>query len=268
MTAPGVVVVKVGGEVLESEGTRRNVLAQVAEAAAGGWRVVVVHGGGRAVDEMASRVGLTPSTVEGLRVTDEPMLEIVVNVLAGWVNTSLVAEAVASGVRAVGLTGADGGWCRVDAVSGNGNGNGHLGFVGVPAEDGDASLIEHLLDAGFVPFVASVAAGSDGQLYNVNADHMAAAVARLLRADVLLFVSGPPGVMDDRGELLRELSFERLRRLRNDGVAWGGMLPKLDACQQAVDAGVGRVMIVGAAFPAALSAALNGGDGVGTRVTQ
>lgn len=264
MSRLSVAVVKIGGEVLEDAAARRNALEQVATATAAGWRVVVVHGGGRAVDQMAARLGVTPTSVNGLRVTDSSMLEIVVNVLAGWVNTSLVAEGVGAGIRAVGLTGADGACCHIRAASHNGGPD--LGFVGIPSDEGDPALLEHLLDAGFVPVVASVAADRRGQLHNVNADHMAAAVAALLRADALVFVSGPPGVLDNRGELLRELSVRRFGRLRRKGVVWGGMLPKLDACAQAVNAGVSTVMIVGAAWPAAISGALAGDVAAGTRI--
>ena len=173
------IVLKLGGELLEDAARMRAVAAAIARAAAT-MPIAVVHGGGREIDAALAKAGIAKQQVDGIRVTDQATLEIVVSVLAGAINTRFVAAINAAGGRAVGLTGADAGVAPVEpmppfrSVAGE---TVSLGLVGQPIHDGAPHLVAHLIGGGYVPVVASIGAGADGTLYNVNADTMAAALA-------------------------------------------------------------------------------------------
>jgi acetylglutamate kinase len=238
-------VLKFGGELLEDA-------AAVAVAAATIVRlaraepVVVVHGGGRAIDAELRTRGVAPRFADGVRVTDEPTLEAVISVLAGRTNTGLVAAVGAAGGRAVGLTGADGfiGLSKraeeFAAVSGD---RVDLGLVGNPIP-GDMSLLRDLLQLGCIPIVSSIGVDAQGTLLNVNADVMAAHLAAMLGARRLIIAGTTAGVLDGNGAAIPELALDEIDRMAANGSAHSGMLAKLNACRRALVAGVGDVAIV------------------------
>ncbi len=216
---------------------------------------VLVHGGGREVDAWSARLGLRPATHEGLRVTDPATLEVVTAVLAGVVNTRLVTMLGTLKRPAVGLTGADAGLLRIDPAAEA------LGAVGVP-RTADATLLEVLLAAGFLPVVASLAADDAGQLRNVNADDVAAAIAAA-RGGRLLLGTDVAAVMRD-GAPIAELSVRDAESMLASGEASAGMRPKLRAALRAAAAGC-EVLILDGRSPAAIAEALAGGT-PGTRI--
>ena len=240
-----VTVLKLGGELIEAPADRARTADAVA-ALAKTTTLVVVHGGGKAIDAELARRGIEPVKRDGIRVTDEPTLDTVVAVLAGTANTSLVAALGARGLRAVGLTGADGGLATCERVTGMETVSGAVvdpGLVGRPVGAGNAQLLLDLCSAGYVPVIASIGVLGD-QLLNVNADVMAAHVAAAVGASRLLVAGGTPGVLDGAGKRIESLDAQALDAMVADGTATAGMIAKLLACRTARDAGVGDVRIV------------------------
>ena len=241
-------VVKFGGELLETPRRLRRIARSLVGAAAQG-PVVVVHGGGREVDTEMARVGIPKQSVDGLRITSAESLEIVLGVLAGRVNTRLVAALQAVGGTAVGLTGVDAGITtvrrarRYRATSGA---SVDLGFVGIPTGVGTPRLLKDLTRAAYIPVVASVAADGSGRLYNVNADTLAGDLARRVGAATLVVAGATAGVLDAAGRTIPVVvdDDEDLGGLIRDGRASAGMIAKLLACRMALAGGVGSVAIV------------------------
>jgi acetylglutamate kinase len=244
----GITVLKLGGELLEPDDRLALVAQTIADARLHASALVVVHGGGRAIDAMLGRLGITPRQVNGLRITDAATLDVVVSVLAGSMNTRLVAALNAAGTSAVGITGADARVLPVrqaDPVRTIDGLETTLGFVGEPEPAAsNAELIEHLAAGGYVPVVASIAADSSGALYNVNADTFAAALAAVLHAERLVIAGTTSGVLDKEGATIAALLPDGADALIASGGATAGMIAKLRACMQAVESGVGSVVIV------------------------
>ena len=227
-----ILVVKIGGSTLGSHDTALEDLVALQRR---GLRPVVVHGGGALISEWLSRHNVPTRFEQGLRVTDGESLEVVVAVLAGLVNKTLVASLAALGGRAVGLSGADGGLLRAHIR------DERLGFVG-DVDMVDSRPLLRLLDDGYVPVVAPVAAQWEGerptdQLLNTNADTAAGAVAAALGARWLAFLTDVAGVRSDDGQTAARLSVEEAARLIDSGVVEGGMIPKVEACLQAARSG-------------------------------
>lgn len=239
-------VLKLGGELLEDGPALRCVAAAIVRLAATG-PLVVVHGGGRAIDAELRGRGQEPRFVDGLRVTDAAALDAVVSVL-GRTNTVLVAAIGAAGGRAIGLTGADGliglsspaGTFRT--VAGE---DVDLGLVGIP-DGSDVTLIDSLITPtpGFIPVVASIGVSRTGTLLNVNADTLAGHLAAALGARRLIVAGATAGVLNARGGTLARLTTEDIDAMTASGAAHSGMIAKLAACRQALDAGVTEVSIV------------------------
>ncbi len=260
-------VIKFGGELLEEPRRLRRLARKVCETAARR-RVLVVHGGGREVDAEMARLGIPKRAVDGLRITDADTLDVVLGVLAGRVNTRLVAAIGAAGGSAVGLTGADAGVVRVAAARRYRATDGQqvdLGFVGQPRRAAAAPrLLLDLLRAGHVPVVASIGSDARGRLYNVNADTLAADLAVRLGADRLTIAGTTRGVLDPDGRTIPVVDGRRLARLIRDGHVNAGMIAKLLACRAARGGGVAQVRIVDGRRPAMLE---NGDDADTTMVT-
>jgi acetylglutamate kinase len=238
-------VLKLGGELLEDAAGMRTVAAAVVRLSARE-RVVVVHGGGRAIDADLRARGLEPQFVDGLRVTDAAALESVVSVLAGRTNTGLVAAIHAAGCRAVGLTGADAGLGLAHKARPLRTAAGDdvdLGLVGEPA-GAPVTLLQDLLALGYVPVVASIGIAADGALLNVNADTLAAHLAASLRASRLVIAGATAGVLDGRGRSIDTLTVDQLDAMIASGEAHSGMVAKLRACREALTGGVAGVAIV------------------------
>jgi acetylglutamate kinase len=215
-------LLKVGGNELDQP----EFLPGLAQAIAGmGAPVVIVHGGGRAIAALQERLGIRPATVDGLRVTDAASLAVAQMVLSGQTNKQTVAALLAAGVDAIGLSGVDGGLlrCRPKAHP-----TADLGFVGEITEV-RVAILNSLLRSGFSPVISPISLGVDGQIYNVNADEAAAAVAAALRVAVATFISNVPGVSGANGEVIARLDPPAASRLMEEGTISGGMIPKVRA---------------------------------------
>jgi acetylglutamate kinase len=264
----GPLVLKLGGELLETvEGRTR--IAALATTVSAERPLVIVHGGGRAVDAELDRRGIAPSKVDGLRVTDAPTLDAVVSVLAGSANTELVAALVAAGVQAVGLTGVDAGFGRATRAGAHRSASGvlvDLGLVGDPT-DVDPSLVELLLVHGYVPVIASLGLDDEqgARILNVNADVMACRIAAALGACDLVIAGATPGVLDDNGAPILLLDADAAKSLIAAGTASAGMVAKLNACRTAVLDGVASVRIIDGR---SLDAAFGIDDAPGTTLVQ
>ena len=238
-------VLKLGGELLEDAAAVRSAAEAIVRLAASG-PLVVVHGGGRAIDAELRARGESPRFVDGLRITDAAALDTVVSVLAGRTNTAFVAAIGAAGGRAVGLTGADGriGLSRRAAPLRTVAGElVDLGLVGEP-NGTDASLLRDLLGIGYIPVVASIGVDANGVLLNVNADVLAAHLAAILPAKRLIIAGGTAGVLDADGKTVPELPVDAIDAMMASGVAHSGMVAKLGACRLAFTSGVTDISIV------------------------
>lgn len=233
-------VIKLGGSLLDDKQRRAAALQSIVRTWNGGEQVVLVHGGGKHVDALQSRLGIPKQTHAGLRITSDETLEVVVAVLAGTVNKLIVSELAALGVRAAGISGADAG--TIKAVPHPPVGGVALGHVGA-VTGGSPDVIHALLGRGILPVISSVAAGPEGTLLNVNADNAAAAVAVSLGAKVLHFITDVPGLLDASGEVVSWVAASEARALLESEVVTGGMRPKLTAALNALDGGVALITI-------------------------
>jgi len=255
------VVMKFGGELLEDRSRLAAVVSAIARAARQGVPLVVVHGGGREIDAALRTAGIEKQQVDGLRITDDATLEVVVAVLAGVVNTRFVAALTAAGVRAVGLTGADAACGLSDpapphrAVDGR---SVDLGRVGLPSARSDTTLLTSLVGSGFVPVIACIGISSDGRLLNVNADTLAGHLAARLGARRLTIAGTTAGVLRPDGSTAPALDTAAIEALVRDGTATAGMIAKLRACEQAIAGGVRDVVIIDGRDESALEAAATG----------
>ena len=268
MTRP--LVIKFGGELIEDRAHLASVVAGLSAIAGAGAPLVVVHGGGKEIDAALKLAGIGKRQVEGLRITDDATLDVVVSVLAGAVNTRFVAALNTAGVRAVGLTGADAACGLSASAPPHRTVDGRvvdLGCVGVPDEGADMQLLHTLTAGRFVPVVACIGLGRDGRLFNVNADTFAGHLAARLGARRLVIAGTTPGVLDAGGATLPMLGADAVARLVSDGTATAGMIAKLRACGHALAGGVDDVVIVDGRDRAALeSAAASAAPGSATRL--
>jgi acetylglutamate kinase len=232
-----------------------------------GVRCVLVHGGGPQVDEWMKRVGKEPEFRDGLRVTDAETLEIVRMVLVGKVNRDLVArinQEAGDDPVAVGVSGEDGGLLVATPREAA------LGFVG-DVSHVRASLLTRLLDEGLAPVVSTIGADETGLPYNINADEAARAIAVAMAAEKIVYLTSAPGLLEDvndESSLVQRLSSTQLRARLNDGSVSAGMIPKLRACADAVDGGVGSAHIIDGRVPHAILIELLTDAGIGTMVTR
>ncbi|MCY4075665.1 MAG: acetylglutamate kinase [Acidobacteria bacterium] len=243
---PGPAVVKLGGELLEEPAVLGRVARRLAHLAEAG-PLVVVHGGGREVSADLARRGIPVRAVDGLRITDGPTLDVVVGVLAGQVNTRLVAALAGAGASAGGLTAAAGRMTSVRRASRYRAADGtrvDLGFVGQPVGEPRPRLVLDLCRTGHLPVVASIGASAAGQLFNVNADTLAGHLAAGLGASRLVIAGGTAGVLDADGRTIPAVDEAAIDDLIGRGRASAGMVAKLIACRTARRGGVREVVIV------------------------
>lgn len=234
------ITVKIGGTALDDKSTLRKCARAVTDLARDSHRVVVVHGGGRAITRTLKQLGQESEFVNGLRVTDAQTRDIALMVLAGIVNKRLVAAIESEGLPAIGLCGGDGMTFRARKKHVDGH---DLGFVGDICS-AQSRWIELIWQQGGIPVLSPLALGFDGEYYNINADQMAAACAVACGADSLIFLTDVPGVKNADGAVIRWLNMDEVPGLAAGSVISGGMLPKLEACVQALRRGVGRVRIL------------------------
>lgn len=239
-----------------------------------GMNPIVVHGGGPQINKMLARVGIKSEFVNGLRVTDAATVEIVEMVLAGSINKAIVADINECGGTAVGICGKDGNLILARKVVEMRNPTTgellkvDLGQVGEPARI-NVMVLEQLAGAGTIPVVAPIGFGLDDELtYNINADTSAGAIAAAMRAKRLLFLTDVPGVLDKQGRLIDEMTIEQARALIADGTISGGMIPKVENCIDAVNAGVEAAVIMDGRVPHALLLEVFTESGVGTMVKR
>jgi len=234
------VVIKIGGAALENEATLRSCAQAIVELARDGHRIAVVHGGGSTLTRTLQQLGKQSAFVNGLRVTDAETRDVALMVLAGMVNKKVVAAISATGQPAVGLCGGDGMSFRARKKENSGC---DLGYVGEIAAV-ECRWLEAIWSQGGIPVIASVALGSDREYYNINADQMAAACAVACQANALIFLTDVPGVKGADGAVIHWLDVKQVPQMVKHAVIAGGMLPKLEACGQALKRGVGRVRIL------------------------
>lgn len=255
------IVIKYGGAAMEREPLSRSFASDLALVQHVGVHPVIVHGGGPQMTEVSTRLGLETRFVDGLRITDDETLDVAKMVLAGKVNTEVVAALIAGGIPAVGLSGVDGG-----LVVARKREESDLGFVG-DVERVNADVAQTLMAQGFVPVIAPIAADDDGQTFNVNADLVAAELAVGLSADKLVYMNDVPGVIGPDGDLLSELGVQDvLNLLAHESAVDGGMIPKLESAVRALKAGVRRVHLLDGRVDHALVLELFTPEGVGTMI--
>jgi acetylglutamate kinase len=245
-----IVVVKYGGHAMGDEASARSFARDIVLMEQTAINPVVVHGGGPQIGIMLKRLGIKSEFAAGLRITDKETVEIVEMVLAGSINKQIVGYINAAGGKAVGLTGKDGNMVTArkatrTIVDPNSNIEKiiDLGFVGEP-EKVDTMVLNQILGRELIPVLAPGAAAADGATYNVNGDTFAGAIAGALKAKRLLLLTDVPGVLDKSKQLIKELSIDDARRLIADGTISGGMIPKVETCMYALEAGVEGVVIL------------------------
>ncbi|MEG3182015.1 acetylglutamate kinase [Sphingomonas sp. LT1P40] len=265
-------VVKYGGHAMGDPELARDFAEDVVLLKAVGINPVVVHGGGPQIGSMLKRLGVESSFVGGLRVTDAETARIAEMVLAGSINKEIVSWIGAAGGRALGISGKDSGLVtarkvqrsEADALQGIER-HVDLGFVGEPVSV-DASVLTTLSNQGFIPVIAPIALGADGHTYNINADTMAGAIAAALGASRFFLLTDVPGVLDKSGDLLTDLDPGRILALKADGTISGGMIPKVETCVAAVDAGVDAAVILDGRIPHSMLLEIFTTQGAGTLV--
>ncbi|SEL10242.1 N-acetylglutamate kinase [Sphingomonas palmae] len=244
-------VVKYGGHAMGDQQAQRDFAEDVVLLKAVGINPVVVHGGGPQIGSMLKRLGVESRFVDGLRVTDAETARIAEMVLAGSINKEIVSWIGRAGGRAVGISGKDAGLVQAEKVGGNRNADPlqgierhvDLGFVGEPVAV-DRRIVDTLSADGIIPVIAPIGIGADGHTYNINADTMAGAIAAALGAARFFLLTDVAGVLDKQGELLTDLNPAQVKALRDDGTISGGMIPKLETCVAAVEAGVDAAVVL------------------------
>jgi len=263
------VVVKYGGNAMTDEALKRSFAHDVVLLKLVGINLVVVHGGGPQIEELLGRVGKKGEFVQGMRVTDAETMDIVEMVLAGKVNKEIVELINHAGGKAVGLTGQDGGLIRARKLMIPSKDQPDqaldIGQVG-EIESVDPEIIQSLLRSGFIPVVAPIGSGRDGETYNINADLVAGKMAEILHAEKLVLMTNTPGVLDKSGQLITGLSAREIDALFADGTLSGGMLPKISSALDAARSGVQSVHIIDGRVPNSLLLEILTSQGVGTMI--
>ena len=255
-----IVVVKYGGNAMVNESLKRAVMGDIVLLNLIGIKVVLVHGGGPHIKEVLDRVGIESKFIDGLRVTDAETMKIVQMVLAGQVNKDLVSLIGSMGGNAIGLCGLDDRMIRVRKQSDD------LGFVG-KITSLDVEIIKDNLDKGYIPVIATIGTDKNGQAYNINADTAAAEIAGALNAECMVSMTNIDGVLrdkDDPSSLIADLTLAQADVLKQEGIIAGGMIPKVQCCIDAIQAGVKKVFIVNGMVPHAILIELLTEEGLGT----
>ncbi|MDQ2081731.1 acetylglutamate kinase [Xanthobacteraceae bacterium Astr-EGSB] len=269
-----IVVVKYGGHAMGDEDKARSFARDIVLLEQTAINPVVVHGGGPQIGDMLKRLGIKSEFAAGLRVTDAATIEVVEMVLAGSINKQIVGFINEAGGKAVGLCGKDGNMVKAKKVTRTMvDPSSHiekivdLGFVGEP-DQVDTTVLDEILGRELIPVLAPVATSAEGGTYNVNADTFAGAIAGALKAKRLLLLTDVPGVLDKSGKLINQLSVDQVRELIADGTISGGMIPKVETCIYALDAGVEGVVILDGKVDHAVLLELLTDHGAGTLIRK
>lgn len=259
-----VVVVKYGGSAMADEMLQHQVIQDCVLLKLVGFKPIIVHGGGKAISRWVEKAGMTPRFVNGLRVTDEPTMEIAEMVL-NRVNKTLVQMVSSMNIKAVGISGKDGGLLHVHKKLSKGE---DIGLVG-EIDQVNPKVLHDLLDNDYLPIVCPIGYDDNFDTYNINADDAACAIAKAMKAEKLAFLTDVAGLYRDLNNpdsLISELPYEELEELLNSGCIGGGMLPKLNNCKDAVENGVSRVHIMDGRIPHCLLLEIFTNKGIGTAI--
>lgn len=261
-----IIVVKYGGSAMSNEELQKNVIKDVTLLKLVGFKPIIVHGGGKEISRWVGKVGKEAQFINGLRVTDDETMEIAEMVL-GKVNKQLVTMVQELGVRAVGISGKDGGLLNVDKKYADGQ---DIGFVG-DIKNVNPKILYDLLEKDFLPIVAPIGLDDEFQTYNINADDAACAIAKAVGADKLVFLTDIEGLykdINDKSSFISRITATDADALISDGVIGGGMLPKLNNCTSAIKNGVNRVHILDGRIPHCLLLEIFTNEGVGTAIVK
>lgn len=261
-----IIVVKYGGSAMANPELQRNVIKDVTLLKLVGFKPIIVHGGGKEISRWVGKVGKEAKFINGLRVTDAETMEIAEMVLSK-VNKQLVTMVEELGVKAVGISGKDGGLLHVDKKYAGGE---DIGFVG-DVKKVDPQILFDLLDHDFLPIIAPIGLGDEFESYNINADDAACAIAEAVHAEKLVFLSDIEGVYkdkDDPNTLISELHVQEAEKLISEGYVGGGMIPKLQNCIDAIEEGVNRVHILDGRIPHSLLLEIFTNKGIGTAILR
>ncbi|MFC5301477.1 acetylglutamate kinase [Azospira restricta] len=263
------IVVKYGGNAMTDEHLKQCFARDVVLLKLVGMNVVVVHGGGPQIENLLARVGKKGEFIQGMRVTDAETMEVVEMVLGGQVNKDVVNLINHAGGKAVGLTGKDGNFIRAQKLLLPNKDNPadliDVGQVGDITQI-DPSLIGHLESGGFIPVIAPIGVGKDGETYNINADVVAGKIAEVLKAEKLVLLTNTPGVLDQKGKLITGITPKQIDEMVDDGTLSGGMLPKIGSALDAAKNGVKSVHIIDGRVEHALLLEILTDHGVGTMI--
>lgn len=261
-----IIVVKYGGSAMVDEELKKRVIEDVTLLKLVGFKPIIVHGGGKEISNMLKKLGKESEFVNGLRVTDEETMEVAEMVL-GKVNKSLVQLVESLGVRAIGISGKDGGLLKVKKKYADGA---DIGFVGEVTEVNGQILLD-LLEKDFLPIVCPIGMDENFQTYNINADDAACAIAQAMQVEKLAFLTDIEGVYKDPKDpetLISELTISEAEKLMTEGYIGGGMLPKLQNCIDAINSGVSRVHILDGRIPHCLLLEIFTNKGIGTAILK
>ena len=259
-----VIVVKYGGSAMVDEQLKKSVISDVTLLKLVGFKPIIVHGGGKEISKWVGKVGKEAQFINGLRVTDEETMEIAEMDL-GRVNKSLVTMVEELGVKAVGISGKDGGLLKVKKKYADGKDIGYVGEI----TDVDPNILYDLMEKDFLPIICPVGLDDEFNTYNINADDAACAIARAVGANKLAFLTDIEGLyrdFEDKSSLISEIKVKEAKELIAGGTIGGGMLPKLSNCIDAIEAGVSRVHIIDGRIPHSILMEIFSDRGVGTAI--
>jgi acetylglutamate kinase len=259
------IVVKYGGAAMTDESLKVSVMRDIVLLSLVGMKIVLVHGGGPEISLTLKRLGKESVFIDGLRYTDKETAEVVSMVLAGKVNKSLVSLVHKCKGRAIGLCGADGGMLRTEKLD-----SADLGYVGKIVAV-DTSAIETAMAGGLIPIIATVGVDDEGQVYNINADTAAAALAAALKAEKLISLTDVRGVLsdkDDEDTLIADISIGQIPSLIGRGIISGGMIPKIESCADAINGGLNEAVIIDGRIEHSILLELFSDTGIGTLFHQ
>ena len=270
------IVIKYGGNAMINEELKQKVMEDVSLLKYVGMRPVIVHGGGPDITQFLKKVGKQSAFVSGLRVTEEETVEIAEMVLDGKVNSDIVNMLNCRGVKAVGLSGKDAGLIKASKKlatvydEAGKQANVDIGYVGQVAAI-DTSILDTLLDNGYIPVIAPIGVGDDGESYNINADYVAAEIAGALKAEKLLLLTDTEGVykdFEDKDTFISTLTVAEAKDYIKTGIISGGMIPKIEACLKSIESGTNKVHIIDGRQPHSIILELLTSSGIGTQVIK